>query len=215
MSESLLKAEPRAHLGTRFSRRYRREGKVPGVFYIHSEEPISLLFDYRKLTNFLNYNHALVDLEIEGEKTARKCVIKDTQYDPVTDRIMHVDFLGVKMGEKLTLEVSLQLVGQPEGLKMGAILEHLIRQVTIACLPKDLPDHLEVDVSQMEIGDSLQIKDLSFENIEILHEPSDAVVLLEIPKVVALDEPEEEIEEGEEGDEEDGEEQDEDDAEKE
>ena len=212
MAETVLTAEKRDSIGSRYARKYRRENKVPGVFYIHSEDPVHVLLDFRNLTNFLHHSHALIDLKIDGEAKSRKCVIKDVQYHPVTDNIAHIDFLGVKMGEKLTLQVPIQLTGQPEGLKMGAIIEQLMQELEIQCLPKDLPESLEVDVSELEIGKSISVGDLSFENVEILTDPNQAIALLEIPKKVAL-EAEEEVEavEGEE----DAEASDEDEGEKE
>jgi large subunit ribosomal protein L25 len=139
-------------------------------------------------------------LEIEGEKQAKKCVIKEIQRDPVTGNFLHVDFLGVKMGEKIIVNVPLVLKGTAPGIKAGGIVEHLFRELEIECFPRHLPERLEVDVSTMEIGDSIHIKDLAFENIQIIDDPDETVVILEAPRVIeeeAAEEVEEELTEPE------------------
>ena len=178
----VIEAKPREKSGSKAARQYRREGLIPGVFYSHGEDAISLAFDSLQLTNFLSHTHGLLDLQIEGEKKPRKCVLKDVQYDPLTDQVIHVDLLGVKMGEKLQVAVPLVLTGTPLGIKQGGILEHLTREVEIECMPRHLPNQLEVDISNLAVGQSIQIKDLAFENITILNDPNETVALVELPK---------------------------------
>jgi len=197
MSAVVIEAQKRDESGSSNARRYRREGKVPGVFYISGSEAVHLLFDAKQLTYFLNHAHGLVDLEITGEKSAFKCVLKEVQYHPVNEEPLHVDFLGVKMGEKIQLAISLVLRGTPEGVKTGGgILEQVLRELDIECLPKDIPDHLEVDVSHIDVGKSVHVSDLEFENITILNDPTETIALVELPKA-AISEMEE-IEEAEE-----------------
>lgn len=185
MSAVVIEAQKRDESGSNNARRYRRAGKVPGVFYIEGSETVHLLFDAKQLTYFLNHAHGLVDLEISGEESAVKCVLKDVQYHPVNEEPLHVDFLGVKMGEKIQLAISLVLRGTPEGVKTeGGILEQVIRELDIECLPKDIPDHLEVDVSHIEVGKSVHVSELSFENITILNDPTETIALVELPKAV-------------------------------
>lgn len=182
MAAVVIEAQKRDVSGTRNARRYRREGKVPGVFYIGGSEAVHLLFDAKQLTYFLNHAHGLVDLEVSGEKSPFKCVLKDVQYHPVNEEPLHVDFLGVRMGEKLQLSISLVLRGTPEGVKSGGILEQVIRELEIECLPKDIPDHLEFDVSHLGVGKSVHVEDLQFENVTILNDPNDTIALVELPK---------------------------------
>lgn len=178
----VIEAKKRNESGTPSARRYRREGNIPGVFYYHGEEAVPLLFDSLQVSHFLSETHGLLDLHIEGEKEPRKCVIKEIQYDPLSDQIIHLDLMGVTMGEKIQVSVPLILTGTPEGVKQGGILEHLTRDVEIECLPRHLPSQLEVDVSTLSVGDSIQIKDLAFENISILNDPNETVALVELPK---------------------------------
>lgn len=194
MSEVLI-AKTRETNGSPNARRLRREGNVPGVFYMSGKEASSLTFNHKTLNNFLNHAHGLVDLQIEGEKAPRKCIVKDVNYDPVTERIVHIDFLGVKMGEKIEVTVPLSLTGVPAGEKFGGILEHLLRDLEIECFPRHIPDYLEYDVSGLEVGDSVHVSDLKYDNIDILNSPDDTVALVEVAKVVISETTAEEEEE--------------------
>jgi large subunit ribosomal protein L25 len=209
----VIEAKKRELMGKKNAKNYRDEGSIPGVYYFHGNEAIPLLFDGMKLTKFLMGHRGLIDLQIQGEKEPLKCFLKDFQRDPVTDAPIHVDFQGVKMGEKIVIYVPLVVKGTPVGVKAGGILEHITRELEIECFPKDLPELLEVDVTQLEIGDSIHIEDLKYENITILDDPEETVVLVEAPRIVVEEEVSEEEEEmaepeliGEEKEDEEGEE---------
>ena len=209
MSNAKIVAEKRDTFGTRSVRQMRRDGHVPGVIYAGGEEAVHIKFEVKELSRFLNQAHGLVDLEIEGEKKPHKCILKDVQYNPITDVPMHIDFLGVTLGTKLQMSVSLSMVGSAAGVRVGGTLEQVLRELSIECLPKDIPDSLEVDVSELEIGDSIHVSELSFDNVEILSDPSETVVQVIAPRTVDVDdEPtDEEIEtegEDEEGEDEEG-----------
>ena len=197
MASVVVEAKKRDKSGTGNARKYRRSGLTPGVLYSHGNDALSLLFDAKMLSYFIGHSHGLIDLSVEGEKEARKCVVKDVQYHPVTEDVIHVDFLAVKMGEKLTISVPLVLKGTAAGIKHGGILEHMLRELEIECMPKDIPDQLEVDVTGMDIGNSIHVADLRYENIEILNDPSETVAIIELAKVAVKEEEEEvEAEEG-------------------
>ena len=194
----VVEAQKRESIGKGRAKRLRREGFIPGVFYERGEPAIHLQFEKKKIHSLIGHAHGLLDLKIKGEKRPRKCVVKEVQYDPVTDEIIHLDFQGVTMGEKITVTVPLVLKGTPAGVKAGGILEHLIHELEIECYPKDLPEQLELDISHLEVGDSLHIKDLHFENVRILDDPTEVVVLIAAPKVAEVEavteEEEEEVE---------------------
>ncbi|MGH1363555.1 MAG: 50S ribosomal protein L25 [Calditrichia bacterium] len=196
MSDAVI-AQVREERGRRLIGRMRRAGRVPGVFYLHGEDPVALAFDAKTLSYFISHNRGLLDLQIEGEKAARKVVLKDVQYDPITENVLHVDFMGVVMGEKMTVMVALSLIGEPVGVKNGGRLASPIRELEVECLPKDIPEVLEVDISGLEIGDSIHIDELSFADVTILADGRDLVASVEMPRVVT--------EETEEADGEDGE----------
>jgi large subunit ribosomal protein L25 len=211
---AIIEAKKRDAVGKKNTKKQRNEGLTPAVYYFHGSEATPLLLDSLKLTQFLTGHRGLIDLKIEGEKEPLKCFLKDYQVDPVTDVPIHVDFQGVKMGEKITVSVPVILRGTPAGVKAGGIMEHITRELEIECLPSHLPEILEVDVSQLNIGDSIHIEELNFENIRILDDPDETVVLVEAPRIVVEEEvvTEEEmaepelIGEKEEGEEEEGEE---------
>ena len=157
-SRSTLKAAPRADFGSRSSRRMRRDGLVPGVVYSGGSEATPFQVVERDVRNVLSEGAALFDLEIEGSK-AVPVVIKDEQHHPVRGSIQHLDLMQVKLDEAIQAEVVLELEGVEvaPGVKGGGVLEHVTREITIEALPTQIPDNIVVDVSAMEINDTLQL----------------------------------------------------------
>jgi large subunit ribosomal protein L25 len=155
---STLKAAPRANFGSRSSRRMRRDGLVPGVVYSGGSEAEPFQVVERDVRNVLSEGAALFDLEIEGSK-AIPVVIKDEQHHPVRGSIQHLDLMQVKLDEAIQAEVVLELEGVEvaPGVKGGGVLEHVTREITIEALPTQIPDNIVVDVSAMEINDTLQL----------------------------------------------------------
>jgi large subunit ribosomal protein L25 len=195
MSQTSLKAKLRDKTGKAATRKYRVDGWIPAEFYSAREKNLHLLLNGRDFERILTHGHGLFSLEVEGNKDQLQCVIKDIQLDPVAGSVLHADFQGVKLGEKLTLSVPIVLKGTAAGIKAGGILEFITREVEIECLPKDIPEQIEVDVTSLQIGDSVRVKDLNFENFRILDEPEDTILMLEHPKLAAEAEEEEKEEE--------------------
>ncbi len=195
MAQTVLKAKIREKTGKGAARKYRYDGWIPAEFYSAHDENLHLLLNTKDFESILAHGHGLFNLEVDGQNKEFQCVIKDLQLDPVQGYVLHADFQGVKVGEKLTLEVPLSLKGTAAGVKSGGILEFVMRELEIECLPKDIPDHLEIDISALNIGDSIRVKDLSFENIRILNEEEETIVLVDHPRLA------EEVEEEEEGEE--------------
>lgn len=194
---SVFNAQKRSQIGKKSSRKLRRAGKTPGIIYSRGDNAVALEFNSKDLKNFISAGHGLLDLKIQGEKAPQKCVIKDIQLDPVSGEIIHVDLMGVTMGEKLTVTVPIVLTGTPTGVKLGGILEHLVREINVECLPRHIPESIEVDISELGIGDSLHIYDIKAENIEILDAKDETVVHVTAPKAVVetVEEVSEELEE--------------------
>lgn len=146
----------------------RREGNVPGVFYIEGSEPINIYCAENSITPlvFTTETH-LINLQVEGIEDHR-AILQDIQFDPVTDKIIHFDLLGITAGQKMTLEVPILFVGTAPGVRAGGKLVHSLHKLNIEVLPKDLPSHLEVDISGLKEGDAIYAGDLSFDNLEIL-----------------------------------------------
>ena len=155
---STLKAAPRADFGSRSSRRMRRDGVVPGVVYSGGSEAKPFQVAERDVRSVLSEGAALFDLEIEGSK-AVPVVIKEEQHHPVRGSIQHLDLMQVKLDEAIQAEVVIELEGveSAPGVKEGGVLEHVTREITIEALPTEIPDNIVVDVSAMEINDTLQL----------------------------------------------------------
>lgn len=155
---SCLKAAPRADFGSRSSRRMRREGVVPGVVYSGGSEAIPFQVAERDVRSILSEGAALFDLEIDGGK-AVPVVIKEEQHHPVRGSLQHLDLMQVNLNEAIQAEVALELEGvdSAPGVRGGGVLEHVTREVTVEALPTDIPDNIVVDVSAMEINDTLSL----------------------------------------------------------
>lgn len=161
----------------------RKNGRVPGVFYIKGQETLPIDVSVKNLNPlvFTSETH-LISLQVPGHDEY-DCVIKDVQFDPVTDKIVHFDLYGLTKGEKITIEVPLRLIGNAIGIKEGGILQHTIHKLEIECLPKDIPQFLEINVSELKLGDSIHAGDLSYDNITILTPADSVIVSVTHPKV--------------------------------
>jgi len=197
-----LKVELRDNTGKGSNKKFRREGMVPGVLYSpHDEENLVLKVKDYDLSKILSAkSHGLIDLEMdEGKKkVSRLAVIKDIQYNALKKQIVHVDFYGVTLKEKLTLEVDIELVGESIGVKDGGILQVELRKVEIECLPSDVPDSIKVDITSLKVGDHISVSGMKVpEGVKALTEPDRIVVAVVTPakieEVVEKEEEEEEV----------------------
>jgi len=176
METVTLKANERKDTSKASRNRLRREGRVPGVFYSRRLDTISVDVLEKKIHPmvFSSKTH-LISLNIEGQEEL-ECIIKDIQFDPVTEEIVHFDLLGLTRGEMIQLEIPVQLLGNSVGVKEGGVLQHLLHKLNVECLPKHIPEQIEVDISELAIGDSTYVSDISIENLTLLN-PSDAIVV--------------------------------------
>ncbi len=164
--------------------RLRNTGRVPGVFYSRVSETLPIDVSEKDINPivFTAETH-LISLQVDGHEEY-ECIVKDVQFDPVTDRVVHFDLLGLIKGEAFQLEVPVQLIGSPIGVKEGGVIQHSLHKLEIECLPKDIPQHLEVNIAQLKIGDSIHVGDLNFENIKILNPKDSVVAAITHPKQV-------------------------------
>lgn len=190
-------AQKRELAGKGNARKMRRNGSIPGIYYSHGEEAVSLVFNEKEVSTILHSAHGLLELDVEGGDNLQ-CVVKEVQFDPVRSTPIHMDLMGVRRGEKITVEVPVHLLGEPLGVKAGGILAQHARDVQIECLPKDLPEHLDVDVSDLEIGESIHASDLSFESVTLLLDPEASIATVLPPKLEQEVVEEEDVEEAEE-----------------
>jgi len=171
-----ITAEVRSDLGKGASRRLRHEGKVPAVIYGGEKDPVSLTLDHDNLFHHLEneafYSHIL-NIDVAGSK--EKAVLKDLQRHPSKPIIMHADFMRVSEKEKLKMHVPLHFINEENapGVKKGGLVTHNITEVEVQCLPKDLPEYLEVDLSDLDMEQILHLTDITLpagvELVELLH----------------------------------------------
>jgi large subunit ribosomal protein L25 len=171
----------------------RKNGRIPGVFYMRGTNPISFDVSEKAIKPlvFTAETH-LVGLKVDNNQEL-DCIIKDVQFDPVTERIVHFDLLGLTLGETFELEVPLVFKGSAAGIKDGGILQQHLHKLEIECLPQDIPQHLEVDVTDLKIGDSIHVSDLNFDKVTILNQKTTVVVSVNHPKVEKEPTPEEAV----------------------
>jgi large subunit ribosomal protein L25 len=187
----------RSATGKGVARKLRAAGKVPGVFYGRGDAAIPLELGSKELETVLSGadgSNVIVDLQVEGVAEAdRKAIIREVQRDPVRGLILHIDLQHISLTEKIHVEVPVVLVGTPVGVKDGGgILEHLLRELEVECLPTDIPPHVSVDVSGLAIGQSIHVRDLLLENLTIETEAGRTVATVVPPTVLEEAKPVEE-----------------------
>jgi large subunit ribosomal protein L25 len=185
--QASLQAATRTATGKGAARALRRQGKVPGVIYGHGREPEALAVDTAALTKMLAGIAAattIVDVAIDGRPPV-KALIRELQRDSLQPaQILHLDLYEVRADEKVTVAVPVRLTGVPEGVRnFGGILDHSLREVELEVLPGDIPEHVELDVTNLMIGHSLFVRDLRVERAEILNEPDTPVCSVVAPRV--------------------------------
>lgn len=191
-----LNASPRTEFGSRTTRRLRRDGKVPGVVYSGGDDAVSFQVESRDARVILNEGHALFDLEIEGSKSV-PVVVKEQQHHPVRGDLQHLDLQQVDLNQAIQAEVPIELTGDDvsPGVKQGGVLDQPTREITVEALPAEIPDSLTLDVSEMEINDTLSLEALVAPEgvVFIADEPSEiTLVTLSPPRVE--EEPETDVE---------------------
>ena len=182
-----LAAESRTSKGKGAARSARRAGRVPAVIYGHHREPASLTVDANALSRLLTVEHgmrALLDVAVDG-KAPVKALIREIQRNPVRRQdIVHIDLYEVNANEKITVKVPVHLTGTADGVRNGGgILEHPMRELTVKVLPADIPEHFEVDVTNLVIGKSIHVSELSIPKAEIMDEGNLVVAAVVAPRV--------------------------------
>lgn len=188
MKRITLNAEPRTAVGKHATKQLRRAGRVPVSLYgPEMAAPRALSVDWRELSKLLaSHTASLVDLHITGEDDPVQTLLKDHDEHRVRGHVIHADFYQVSAGHKIHTVVPIEIVGNAPGVKAGGILERAVREVEIECLPRDLPEQIEVDVSQMEIGDSLHVSDLQLPGGVVIHGADESTTLVHclMPRVM-------------------------------
>ena len=181
-----LAAEKRDGLGKGGARKARAAGKIPGILYGHGEEPVPVSVGARTFQLAVQHHkggNAIVNLALGagGEFTA---LIRDVQYDPVTHHVLHLDFQHISLTEMVEVEVAVHLTGIPTGVKDGGgILEHIMRAVTVRCLPTAIPPSIDLDVAHLEVGQSIHVSDIVVQDLQILSDLEQTVATVVAPTV--------------------------------
>ncbi|NIA31414.1 MAG: 50S ribosomal protein L25 [Actinobacteria bacterium] len=184
MSETSLKLETRKVTGKEISRRLRREGKLPGIFYFHGAENIPFSVNKKELSTLLSSESGLLNVIFDG-KDQKKCVVREIQFDPLTNAPIHIDLLGITLTEKINVMVPIQLIGVPNGVKNeGGILQHHAREIEVECLPTNIPEHIEIDVTELNIGDSIHASSISVDKVKILADDDMVIANVGAPRIV-------------------------------
>jgi len=176
MREVTLQAEVRAERGKN-TRALKQAGVVPGIFYVPGEENIALSLPLKSLKQLIYSSEThIVNLTLNNGMVKR-CIVRDIQFDPVTEAPIHIDFQGLRDDRKITVEIPVVVLGgTAQGVKDGGVLQIFIRRVKVSCLPKDIPDHIEVNAEQLKINQFVHIRDLKIENVTFVENETSAVV---------------------------------------
>src|SRR6266702_5139019 len=159
-----LQVRERERRGSADARRLRKEGLIPGVLYGNGKQPYAICIPERELRRVLTGSsglHAILDVVLEGQRTTHASILKDYQQDPLRGHISHVDLQEVPLDETIQASVNVQLVGEPVGTKEGGVLSQVQREINVEALPMEIPEHVDLDVSGMAIGDTLRLADLA------------------------------------------------------
>ncbi|MGB2957478.1 MAG: 50S ribosomal protein L25 [Bacteroidota bacterium] len=196
MAEIVLNAESRKQ-SRGHAKQTRASGMIPGVFYARGEQNLHievLATDLHPLV-FTSQTH-VIDLRLK-DGASQRCIIRDVQFDPITDKPIHFDLQGLHENEKLTVDVPIVLGGgTAKGVKEGGMLQHVIHKLKITCLPRDIPERIELDIADLAINDSIHVRDLEVSNATIMENPDSPVVVV-MPPTVAKEAPAEEVAEEE------------------
>jgi large subunit ribosomal protein L25 len=197
-----LKVQARESRGSAASRRLRAKGLIPGVLYGNGGEAHPFCIEERELRKAITGDHglhAILDVVLDGSQKEHHAVLKEYQLDPTRPRLFHIDLQEVRLDQAIHTQVVVELVGESAGVKEGGVLSQINREVNVEALPMEVPDRLELDVSQMVIGDSMRLSDLRVpEGVKLLDDPE--TVLATVSPPTKIEEPEvveEELEEGE------------------
>jgi large subunit ribosomal protein L25 len=182
-----LRAEKRDGQGKEANRRLRNQGRVPAVLYGKGSDSVSLSVEAHEATllfQSISVENTIIGLEIDGEQKPVQALVREIQAHPYKPVLYHVDFLLIREGQKLELEIPVELVGVPEGVRTGGgVLQQTVHEVAVRCLPTQIPSSFEIDVARLGIGDSIHASDIPLsEGVELLIDPEQVICSVMLPK---------------------------------
>jgi large subunit ribosomal protein L25 len=184
-----VKAQTRHTAGKGSSRTLRREGRVPAILYGSDIENVSLsvsIYEVEHLFKKVSYSQALLNLVVEnGQSFEKMAMIKEIQTDPVSRQYLHIDFYEVKMDQKITATVPVVLKGTAKGIINGGIVQNIRRELEVVCFPADIPKNIEIDISDLDIGDAIHVEDIKLVgDVEIPYDVNFAIVTVVSSKMI-------------------------------
>jgi len=175
-----LKAQKR-ETGKQISKKVRREGSVPGIYYAKDDDNINISVLPLALRPIVHAKEIkLVNLDIDGKQ--KKCFLKDVKFHPVTDNIIHFDLMGINEKQKLNIEIPVEFIGQPIGVRKGGTFQSVFHKCRISCFPQNLVSTLKVDIANLDVGQSIHLRDLQIEGIEFTIPLDSLVCSVNIPR---------------------------------
>ena len=194
-----LTVKERESRGSADSRRLRKQGFIPGVLYGKGKRSYAISVPERELRRVLTGAgglHAILDVVLEGQATTHASILKDYQQDPIRGHISHIDLQEVRLDQPIQASVTVQLIGEPVGVKEGGVLSQVQREINVEALPMEIPEHIDLDVTGMAIGDTLRLVDLApIEGVTYLDDPEETVLAsVGLPAREIEPEPEEPVE---------------------
>lgn len=196
MAVMILNAKKREEIASTAVKESRKKGSIPGVYYYKGTPSLPIYVKDSALKPFVYTSEVhIINLKIEDTNEQYSCILKDVQFDPVKDKPIHFDLLGISENEKIKLEVPISLVGSPAGVKEGGVVQHTLHKLEVECYPKNIPSHIDVNIESLMIGDSIHVSDLEHKDFEILDSPDATIVAVVPPAVEKVETPAE----GEEG----------------
>jgi len=184
MDKITLNGNVRTNLSKSSKTQLRNSARVPGVLYAKGIDPISVDVAASSINSlvFTTKTH-LINLALDNQKEF-DCVLKDYQFDAVTDKVIHFDLLGIVAGQKIEIDIPVLFIGSAVGVKEGGQLQEFMHKLTVSCLPSQIPEQIEINITNLKIGSSIHVSDLKLENAEILHAEDTVIVGVVPPKVV-------------------------------
>ncbi len=188
-----IEVREREQFGSRETRRLRKQGLIPGVLYGKGKAPHPFVVPERDLRGALTGPsglHAILDVVVAGQTTARPSILKEFQRDPIRGTVTHIDLQEVRLDQPIHALVAVDLIGEAPGVKLGGVLTHVTRDINIEALPMSIPEHVDLDVSALEIGDTLRVADLPvLSGVTYLDDPDETVIVtVTLPKLVVEEE---------------------------
>jgi large subunit ribosomal protein L25 len=188
MKEITIEVVSRHDSGKGVARKLRAKGLIPGVLYGKGEKALAIVMEHTHFHNVMRKaagENPLVNLTIDGKQSDKKALIRDMQRDPVDGHLMHIDFQQILLTDKIRVRVPIVLEGIPEGVKsLGGIVNWVVRDVEVLCLPADIPENFKIDISALKVHESIHVKSIAAPNVEIQASPEETIVAIVPPTII-------------------------------